>query len=86
MTNVIHENEYRYSFPRPALGENFRANHRTAPCGVGKLDTLPTGEEVIDLYTGWEDGDRWFVVPAGACRLELVSRGSATRCDTVRFV
>ena len=82
--NTIDEREYRYNFPRPALGENFRANHSSAP--VGKLDTLPTGEEVIDLYTGWEDGDRWFVVPAGASRLELVSRGSATRCDTVRFV
>ena len=82
--NTIDERDYRYNFPRPALGEIFRANHSSAP--VGKLDTLPTGEEVIDLYTGGEDGDRWFVVPAGASRLELVSHGTPHRCGLVRFV
>lgn len=85
MPQVIDEKRYSYSFSRPALGETFRAN------GGFKIrpeltDQLSSGELVVDLDTGWESGVRWFVVPAGATRLELVDRGTPTRCDLVRFI
>lgn len=83
---VVSERDYRYSFSRPALGETFRANHSAAPVGRGVLDVLSSGEEVIELDTGWETGLRHFVVPLGATKFELVDSGSPHRCDLVRFV
>ena len=83
---LVLEADYNYSFSRPALGENFRANHCNPLLGAGMQDVLASGEEVLELDTGWETGLRHFVVPVGAIRLELVERGSAWRCDLVRFV
>ena len=83
---VIDEADYKYSFARPALGETFRANHSTAAIGQGAIDILQSGEEVIELDTGWESGLRHFVVPRGSSSLELVDSGSPHRCDLVRFI
>ena len=78
---TIDERTYRYEFARPALGERFLANH--GPEGEA---VSTAGERLALLDTGWETGLRWFVVPEGASGLELLDRGTATRCDWVAFV
>ena len=83
---VVLEAEYRYDFPRPQVGEVFSGNSKGFPVNSGTLPRLTSGEEVVQLYTGWESGDVWFVVPVGATRLELVDAGNPYRCDRVRFV